>query len=353
MSDARRLSVGLIGMGGMGTHHALNLHHYIGAARVAAVYDLDMNRARQAATACGAPEVFDNPLELIQADIVDAVVIASPDATHAEFALECAQCRKPALCEKPLAASTADAAKVVEAECALGRRLISVGFMRRFDPAHVAVHQAVEAGQIGRAIVFKGVHRNAMIPPYVTGDTIITNSAGHDFDSARWLLGQEVTEVYVRGVRTRASFSAETYDLLLIQMVLNGDCLATIEVFGAAEYGYEVSAEIVAERGAAMTMPPGDAVLRSLQTRSVAVPQDWLARFQDAYVAELAQWVSAVQTERPFAGANAWDGYMSLLVADACIRSLHGGTPITVPTPDRPGLYGAGDWGLETGAPNP
>ena len=340
MSHSRTLSVGLIGTGGMGTRHALNLRDHVGAARVAAVYDLDGDRARQAAAACGAARVFDDPLGLIRAGDVDAVVIASPDATHADFVLECVRNQKPVLCEKPLAASTVEVVKVVEAESALGRRLVSVGFMRRFDPQHVAVRHALEAGQIGRPLLFKGVHRNAMIPPYVAGDAILTNSAGHDIDSARWLLGQEVAEVYVRGVRTRDSFSAETLDLLLIQMVLSGGCLATIEVYGAAEYGYEVSAEVGAERGTAATMPPGDAIVRSLQAQSVAVPQDWLARFQDAYVAELTQWARAVQAQRPFAGANAWDGYMSLLVAEACIQSLHGGIPITLPATARPGLYG-------------
>jgi myo-inositol 2-dehydrogenase/D-chiro-inositol 1-dehydrogenase len=339
MSASHTLSVGLIGAGGMGTRHALNLHNHIGAARVAGVYDLDTGRARQVAAACGAAQVFDHPFSLIQSADVDAVVIASPDASHADFVLQCIGRQKPVLCEKPLAASTADAAKVVEAECALGRRLVSVGFMRRFDPQHIAVREAVERGEIGRAIVFKGVHRNAMIPAYVTGDTILTNSAGHDIDSARWLLGQEITEVYVRGVRTRASFSAETRDLLLIHMALDGDCLATIEVFGAAEYGYEVLAEIVAERGTAVTMPPGNALVRAREIRSVAVPQDWLARFHDAYLAELTQWVRAVQAQQPFAGANAWDGYVSLLVADACIRSLHDGIPVMVPAPARPGLY--------------
>jgi myo-inositol 2-dehydrogenase/D-chiro-inositol 1-dehydrogenase len=339
MSDSRTLSIGLIGLGGMGMRHALNLHQRIGAARVAAVYDLDTQRAGQAAAACGAAQIFDDPLRLIQSAQIDAVVIASPDATHAAFVLECLRCGKPVLCEKPLAGSAADAARVVEAECELGRQLVSVGFMRRFDPQHVAVRQALEAGQIGRALLFKGVHRNAMIPPYVTGDAMITNSAGHDIDSARWLLGQEVAEVDVRGVRTRASFSAETRDLLLIQMVLRGDCLATIEVFGAAEYGYEVLAEIVGDQGVATTLSPGDAAVRSRATRSVSVPQDWLARFQDAYVAELAQWVGAIQSQQPFGGASAWDGYMSLLIGEACIRSLHSAAPVAVASPERPGLY--------------
>jgi myo-inositol 2-dehydrogenase / D-chiro-inositol 1-dehydrogenase len=339
MPDPRTVSVGVIGTGGMGTRHALNLHRHVGAARVAAVYDFDTERARQAAAQCGSAQVFDNPVRLIQADYVDAVIIASPDATHVDFVLECVRRGKPVLCEKPLATNAADAAKVVAAEGTLGRRLVAVGFMRRFDPQHLAVRQVVEAGLIGRPILFKGVHRNAMIQPQVSAEVVVTNSAIHDIDTARWLLGQEVTEMYVRGVRTRASFDEATLDMLLIQMSLGGDCLATAEVFVAAEYGYEVAVEIVAEQGTAVTMQPDYVVVRSRQTRSVSVPPDWFERFQDAYVAELTDWVRSVQTEQAFAGASAWDGYMSLLVADACIRSLRSGAPAPVPTPDRPSLY--------------
>jgi myo-inositol 2-dehydrogenase / D-chiro-inositol 1-dehydrogenase len=339
MAASRTVAVGVIGTGGMGTRHVVNLYHRAGAAHVAAVYDADGERARQAAAQCGSAEVFDDPVRLIQDDRIDAVVIASPDDTHVDFVLECIRYRKPALCEKPLATSAADAMKVVDSECALGRRLVGVGFMRRFDPQHVAVRHAVASGAIGRALLFKGVHRNAMIPPYVTGDAILTNSAGHDIDSARWLLGQEIEEVYVQGVRTRASFNEATLDLLLVQMALSGDRLATLEVFVAAEYGYEVSAEIVAERGTAVTLQPDYALLRAQQTRSVAVPADWLGRFQDAYVAELTHWAESVQAGRPFAGASAWDGYMSVLVTDACIRSLHSGAPVPVSTPTRPDLY--------------
>lgn len=339
MTASRTLSIGVIGMGGMGARHAVNLHRHVGMARVAAVYDVDMERARQAAARCGAPEVFDDPIRLIRSDQVDALVIASPDATHVDFVLECLRCEKPVLCEKPLATSAADAARVVEAECARGRRLIAVGFMRRFDPQHVAVRRAVESGAIGRAILFKGVHRNAMVSSQATGASIISSSAGHDIDSARWLLGQEVAEAYVRGVRTRASFDEATRDLLLIQLSLGGDCLATIEVYVAAEYGYEVSAEIVGERGAAVTAQPADALVRSRQARSVAVPIDWLARFQDAYVAELTQWAESLRSGQPFAGASAWDGYTATLASDACIRSLRDGVPVAVRAPARPDLY--------------
>lgn len=266
------LSVGVIGAGRMGSCHAVNVHRYVKGARVAAIYDLDQARAGQVAAECGSARAFQDPVQLIQDVGVDAVVIASPDPTHAEFVHECLRHHKPVLCEKPLATTAAEAQKLIEAEQALGRRLIAVGFSRRFDPRHAAVQN-------------------------------------------------------------------ETRDMLLLQMVLSGECLATVEVSVAIEYGYEVSAEIVGERGTALTMQPGLALVRSREARSVAVSSDGLAYFQEAYVSELTHWVHSVQTEQAFTGATAWDGYMSLLVSDACIQSLHSGTPVPVSTPAKPGFY--------------
>jgi myo-inositol 2-dehydrogenase / D-chiro-inositol 1-dehydrogenase len=333
------ISIGVIGAGGMGSRHVMNVHRHVVGARVAAIYDLDQARARRVAAECGSAKAFQDPVQLIQDADVDAVVIASPDPTHAEFVQECLRHHKPVLCEKPLAITAAEALKIIETEQALGRRLIAVGFMRRFDPQHVAVRQAVAAGEIGRPILFKGVHRNPMILPYLPGGGVVTNSAVHDIDSTRWLLRQEITEVYVRGVRTHTSFSDETRDMLLMQMVLSGECLATVEASVAVEYGYEVSAEIVGERGTVVTMQPDDVLVRSRGARSVVVPKDHLTRFQQAYIPELTDWVHSIQSEQAFSGATAWDGYMSLLVTDACIQSLQSGTPVPVSTPERPRLY--------------
>jgi myo-inositol 2-dehydrogenase / D-chiro-inositol 1-dehydrogenase len=338
------IAIGVIGAGGMGMRHAVNLHRHVKGARVAAIYDLDQARAGQVAAQCGSAKAFPDPGQLIQDAGVDAVLIASPDPTHAQFVHACLQHHKPVLCEKPLATTADEALKIIEAEQALGRRLIAVGFMRRFDPQHVAVRQVVAAGEIGRPILFKGVHRNPMLPPLWTGEVVVTNAAIHDIDLTRWLLGQEITEVYVRGVRTHTSFSDETQDMLLIQMALSGECLATAEVSVAVEYGYEVSAEIVGERGATVTRQPDQVLVRSRGARSLAVPQDHLTRFQQAYISELTEWVHALQTGQAFTGGNAWDGYMSLLVSDAGVQSLRSGTPVPVSTPARPGLYPEREW---------
>lgn len=339
MALSSPLSIGLIGCGGMGTRHVGNIRRSVGGAWVVAVYDPDARRAERAAAASCAERVALTAQQVIEDDAVDAVIVASPDATHAAYALACLRRGKPVLCEKPLATCASDAAAIVETEVSLGRRLVSVGLMRRFDPQHVAVQQVVRSGRLGPALLYKGVHRNAAIPYQSTGEVILTNSAGHDIDAARWLLGQEVTEVYVQGVRSHASFSADTLDLFLLQMGFGNGCLATIELYAGAEYGYEVSAEVVCGRGTAMTGQPENAIVRSQGTRSAHVPGEWLERFTDAYIAEAGQWVASVQADEPFGGASAWDGYMALCVTDACAASLCAAAPVRIAPDLRPALY--------------
>jgi myo-inositol 2-dehydrogenase / D-chiro-inositol 1-dehydrogenase len=338
-TNTQTLSVGVIGTGGMGTRHAFNVHRAVGNARVSAVYDLDRDRARQVAGMCGQAFVFDDPERLINDPHVDAVMIVSPDDTHASLTLACLQAGKPVLSEKPLATTVEDAVRVLEAEVALGQRLVSVGFMRRFDPQHMAVKGTVVDGALGRPLLFKGVHRNAAVPYGTTGETILINSAGHDFDSARWLLGEEVQEVFVRGLRSGADLHPDTRDLLLIEMALTNDSLADVEVYVNADYGYEVSAEVVCQRGSAVTTLADRVLVRSTAQRSHPIPNDWLARFQDAYVGEVVEWVESIQEGRYFRGANTWDGYMTMLVTGSCIESFRSGAVKALKVPHKPGLY--------------
>ena len=112
-----------------------------------------------------------------------------------------------------------------------------------------------------------------------------------------------------------------------------------IETSVAVEYGYEVLAEVVGERGSAITTTPADALVRSNKTQALSVYQSHLDRFQSAFVPEMIDWVRSVKTGHAFAGASAWDGYMASLVAQTCIQSLVSGAPAKVPTPTRPDLY--------------
>ncbi len=338
LAGTERVSVGVIGVGGMGARHADNLHARVAGAEVVGVTDVDLSRAEEIAARCG-PEtaVFEDELALIRDDGVRAVVVASPDDTHAGLIMECLRREKPVLCEKPLTASVEDAREIVEAEAELGRKLVQVGFMRRYDPEHVGVKDAISSGAIGRPLLFKGWHRNLAAPPGSTSESVIYGSAVHDLDSARWLLGGEIEEVYARGTSTQPD--SDLLDVQSIQVSLGGGCLATIEVSVNAGYGYEVGVEVVGSDGTAHTPPVGSPVVRRDRASSQRIEADWLERFETAYVIEVQRWIVGLR-DGSHTGPDSWDGFASLLAVEACVESLRSGTARRLETPERPALYG-------------
>ena len=337
--NSDRIAVGVIGTGGMGGMHAENLHSRVPGARLAGVADVDTARAGKIAEECGGAAVFEDAVELIRDDGVEAVVIASPDPTHAPLTLECLKNEKPVLCEKPLADSADAALKVVEAEVELGRKLVQVAFMRRYDPQHVAVKETVESGAVGAPMLFKGWHRNAELPFSITSEWVVINAMVHDIDSARWFLEQEIEEVYVRGVNTAPKLGEDVWDLQLVQLSTTGGRMGTIETNVVSDYGYEVGVEIVGERGTVHTAPPAGAVVRRDRAASQRIEDDFLDRFHTAYVIEMRQWVESLSSGQP-TGPDAWDGYASLVAADACLASLSSGSPQKVAKLEPPALYG-------------
>ena len=322
------LNIGIIGAGGMGGRHALNLTHRVAAARVAVVMDADESRARQVAEACGGASVLTDAHQLIASDEVDAVLIAAPDRFHAELTLACIEAGKPVLCEKPLATSAVEAKKVVDAEAACGRRLVQLGFMREYDPAHRRVKQVCERAELGRLLVFRGVHINRLDGPVRSLEDVINNSAVHDIHSARWLMGDEIVRVhtsYVPGAPGRP----DTARYALIQLQFAGGTLGVIELNADSDYGYEVDVEVTCEKGVVSTNSLGSPIVRRSNGRSQWIEDDWLQRFEEAYLLEARAWVQSLVEGRP-AGPSAWDGYVSMVVVDACIESAKRGMPVEV-----------------------
>ena len=333
----KTIQVGIIGTGGMGARHARNLAEYVAGAEVAAVMDIDHARAEAVAAAFGGAKVFTDGLDLIRDAAVDAVVIVSPDPTHSALAIACLVAGKPVLCEKPLATNLADAEEVLRLEMAKGRRLVQVGLMREFDPAHRTVKDVIEKGEIGRPLFFRGLHTNLGSGFERTIEDVIINSVIHDIHSARWFIEDEVESVYVQPIAANPQHP-ESCRFALIQMTFKNGSLGVIEMNADAGYGYEVIVEVVGERGSARTTGLQSAVIRRSGTRSQTVEPDWLVRFDTAYIKEVQAWVRSLQEGKPV-GANTWDGYISLLIADACVQSAKTGQPQTLPVMERPALY--------------
>jgi myo-inositol 2-dehydrogenase / D-chiro-inositol 1-dehydrogenase len=337
------IAVGVIGTGGMGTRHAHNLHRLIKGVQVAGLYDLDQARAGRVAAECGNARVFPTPEALIDDLGIQAILIASPDTTHADLALTCIKARKPVLCEKPLGVTLAQTEAVIDAEIALGHRLLSLGFMRRFDPQHVSIKLTSDSGVIGRPVLFKGVSRNMDIEPGVPAETVLSNSVCHDLDVMRWLTGGEVSALNARAIQTDPKLGPNCPDLFVIQLELDtqhGPVLATIEAYLTAGYGYDISAELVGAHGAASTAPTGTGVLKLAQRRSDHIPAEWLERFQAAYHIEVQAWADALNGGPAFPGASAYDGYCAQRLAEACATAIKTGDTVTLAAIAPHKLYG-------------
>jgi myo-inositol 2-dehydrogenase / D-chiro-inositol 1-dehydrogenase len=327
--------IGIIGTGVMGADHARTLGKHVPGAILKAVYDADATRARTVAEETGAGTVAASPAELIADQTIDAVLIASPDGTHQELVLSCLAARKPVLCEKPLAPTPGECLDVIRAEQKLGKRLVQVGYMRRFDPSYVDMKAARRSGQFGQALMFHCFHRNVSAPPWFDAGMAVTNSAVHEFDIARWLLDDELTsvETFVPGTSQVAAGSP----VFLVLSTASG-LLVTIEVFNNAGYGYDVRGELVCERGTVSLRQPASIEANAALARTIAYPADWRPRFADAYRLQLQAWVQALHAGT-WDGANAWDGYAASAVAEAGVRSLAEGRQIRIELAERPALY--------------
>ena len=330
------VKIGIVGAGIMGADHARILHDGVAGAEFVAIQDADGERAKRVARDCGAGRVFDTAARLIADPAVEAVVIASPDETHAPLVIACLEQGKPVLCEKPLADTLEQCLAVVAAEVRGGRRLVQVGYMRRFDPGYRAMRRSVADGTLGAPLFLHCVHRNAVAPHYMTSELVIANSAVHDIDVARYLLDDDFTAATV--ISPRAPSNAPSRQPQFTVLETKRGAVVDIESFLDAQYGYDVRAELVCERGTVSLAPNPPVAVRQEGRDGFGLNPDWRGRFEDAYREQLRAWVAAVGAGKP-AGSSAWDGYVASATAAACLDALRSRSRVPVNTDPRPDLY--------------
>lgn len=308
------------GVGGMGTFHARTLASFPGVEVVAVADPHPPNRERVARElGCAA---FDDPVDLVGTPELDGVVIASPDDTHAELAIAALAGRgRFVLCEKPLATSVHDARRVVDAELAAGRRSVQLGFMRDFDPTHLALAEAV--AEIGAIHHVRAVHRNVGAAPRPL-DLIVGQSMVHEIHSVRRLTGATITHVTAFGSHP----VGDTFRHVLAVCRLDTGAHATIE-FDDMGFAYEVSVEVLGADGDALTPVPTRSVTRHDGVVESRLGTDWFARFAEAYRAQDAAWVASIRAGAAV-GPSTWDGLVAQAVVEAILEALATGTTIEV-----------------------
>lgn len=327
----------IIGAGIMGSDHARIFAAEIPGATVQVICDASKDRASALADTVGAAEVMADAEAAILRPDVDAIVVASPDFTHAPLSLAAIRAGKPVLCEKPLSQSSAECRDVMEAEIASGRRWVQLGFMRRYDQSYAEMKSALDQGRIGRALMMHNFHRNVETPAAdFTGAMAITNSAPHEFDAVRYVLGSEFAAI--------TAFQPKRSDSLVAPAVMvletEGGQLVTIEVNNNAAYGYDVRGELVGEAGSVEMAAPLHSRLDAALARTAAYDADWRGRYAEAYRRQNKDFLRFVTTGRfPAIASDCWDGYAAACTAEAGVRALSEGRRATIETGARPAFY--------------
>jgi myo-inositol 2-dehydrogenase/D-chiro-inositol 1-dehydrogenase len=267
--------------------------------------------------------------------MIDAVLIAAPDKFHAPLTLAAIAAGKPVLCEKPLSQDSPDCLAIMAEEEKKGAHLVQVGFMRRFDPSYLEVKSILKSGALGKASMFHCLHRNVSAPSNFEGQMAISNSAPHEFDIARWMLGTDYTAITVyrpggaKAVPGAAVFMVvETMDSQIVD----------IEVNNNAAYGYDVRGEVVGEKGTALLRAPIHAESNVDLTQLTHYAADWRPRFEEAYRRQNMAWVQSIASGKP-AGANAWDGYWATLTAEAGVKALNTRQTVAIKAVAKPKFY--------------
>ncbi|MFJ2236615.1 Gfo/Idh/MocA family oxidoreductase [Streptomyces sp. NPDC087859] len=331
--------VGVVGAGWIGKEHIRRLTETVTGARVTAVTDIDAARAAEAAAPVGA-QVLPDGAALIASAEVDAVLVTSWGPTHAEHVLTAIAAGKPVFCEKPLATSAEDCLRIIEAEQAHGRRLVQVGFMRRYDVGYRQMKQVIDSGRIGEPLIVHCAHRNPTVPEAYTSSMAALDTAVHEVDVLRWLLEDEIVSTQVITPRATSKRFAHLKDPQIMLFETAKGVRIDLEVFVNCRYGYDIQCETVGEEGLVRLPDPAAVGLRSAGLHSTEVPMDWVGRFADAFDTEFREWIAGIAAGLEPTGPSAWDGYAATVITSATVEALESGRVVATDLKPRPAFYG-------------
>ncbi|MBP0484130.1 inositol 2-dehydrogenase [Sagittula salina] len=327
------LRFAILGAGRIGQAHARAISATPGAAFVALYEPLE-------AAATSMQQRYGSDLrsteEIVQAEDIDAVAICTPTDTHADLIELFARAGKAIFCEKPVDLSSERVKQALKTVEETGATLM-VGFNRRFDPDFMGVKAAIDAGSIGDVEMVTITSRDPGPPPVsyikVSGG-IFRDMTIHDFDIARWLLGEEPVTVMAQGSNLVDPdiAAAGDYDSVNVILKTASGKQAVITNSRRASYGYDQRIEVHGSKGMAAAANRHESTVEVAGEGGYARPpllNFFMDRYAVAYANEIAAFVAAVTDGKP-TPTTGLDGLKALELADAALESAKTGRAVTL-----------------------
>ena len=334
MNKTAKIRVGVIGTGRIGRLHIEHIAQDIPEAELVALCSLDPPSMDSLAKQFNVAQTTDKYTELLTDPQIDAVLITSATNTHVEISQAAAKAGKHIFCEKPIALDLKQIDETLAIVEETGVKF-QVGFQRRFDASFMRIREAVTSGEIGEPHIMRITSRDPAPPPIeyikVSGG-IFLDMTIHDFDMARYLIGDEVVEIYATGgVRVDPAIGAAgDIDTAVITLQFKNGVIATIDNSREATYGYDQRVEVFGSKGmVTATNPLRDTVTftGSKETRAALPPHFFVERYKAAYLSELKAFCACIQdgTPPPVTGE---DGRAPVVIGLAALKSLRENRPV-------------------------
>ena len=334
------LKFGVIGTGAIGREHIKRITNTLSGGKIVAVTDVNRKAAEQVVEEFNLEAtIYQDDKTLLDDPHVEAVLVTSWGPAHEDSVLAAIERGKYVFCEKPLATTADGCMRIVEAEMKHGKKLVQVGFMRRYDRGYVQLKEAIDNHIIGEPLMIHCAHRNPNQNERYTTEMAVVDTLIHEIDVLHWLINDNYKSVQVLFPKqTKNGFSNLKDPQIFIIETLTG-IVITAEVFVYCKYGYDIQCEVVGEEGSVKLPEPMSIVTRKDAKLSTPILMDWKDRFIEAYDLELQDFMDSIRKTGKPNGPTSWDGYIAAVTSDACLRAQKSGEKEEISLPELPGFY--------------
>jgi len=334
------LRFGVVGTGAIGREHINRITNKLSGGKIVAVTDVNQESAKQTVEIYQLEAVvYPDDKALIADENVDVVLVTSWGPAHEATVVAAVEAGKYVFCEKPLATTAEGCMRIVEAEMKQGKKLVQVGFMRRYDSGYVQLKQVIDNNQIGTPLMIRASHRNPIVGENYTTDMAVTDTLIHEIDALHWLVNDDYKSVQVVFPRKTKYSHDKLQDPQLFTIETNSGIVMSVEVFVNCKYGYDIQCEVIGEEGIVKLPEFSSVVMRKDEKLSTGILNDWKYRFMDAYNVEIQDFIDSITKKGEPEGPTSWDGYIAAVTSDACVKAQQTGEKEVIILQERPAFY--------------